>query len=415
MPSDPRDPRDPNAAAGGIPGAAPQQEAPWDGQFDRRKPTSAELAVPWLIGIILLLVGLIVLLIILLFNEEDPAIGRRAMPSSTVSVGGTTVPRSSPAPGASLAPGASPTPRPIGGPVETPRGPSPAPFAFGETELAYLARAEPLSPITLMRDDFSTDDAATVVASAAEGVRGHHWAPDGSVGVAVVAGITVILEPGAEPRRLADGVVAVAFGADARTVYAVRVRDQGETETATVIGLDVASGAERTITEVTYPNPVLTFPSSVEEAQFVDDGGPIRLVWLVDGRLALGVASGPNLSIDPVDGGQTSLDSPPSLWSPDGGLRVTVSESGDTTTLSVVDDADEPLGTATIAGAVSHVRWAPRGDRVVFTVGVGTADGGVRQDLYIWTVTGEAAPTALTANGASFGGEWLGAREFWRP
>lgn len=411
MPSDPRDPN-----AGRVPPLAasagqPQPGGDWDGRFDRRKPTTAELAVPWLIGIILLLTGVVVLLIVLLLNEDDPAIGRRARP--TVTVGGTTAPVATAQPDAT----ATGTPAPIGGPATTPRpstAPSTDPFPFGETELAFLARAEPLAPITVVRDDFATDAAATVLAQAAEGIPAHDWAPDGSLGVGIVAGIAVVVEPGGEPRRLADNVAAVAFGGDAATVYAVRVREQGDSETATVIGLEVATGEERLITEVTYPNPSLSFATSVEEAQFADDGGPIRLVWLADDRLALVVAQGPTLAIDPADGAQTSLDSPPALWSPDGGLRVTLAQTGGTTTLTVLDDNDDALGTASVSGAVSHLRWAPRGDRVVFTVGVGTADGGVRQDLYVWTVSGGSAPTALTANGASFGAEWLGAKEFWR-
>ena len=62
-----------------------------------------------------------------------------------------------------------------------------------------------------------------------------------------------------------------------------------------------------------------------------------------------------------------------------------------------------------------QMRWSPRGNRIVFTLGINLVGGGVRQDLYTWDLVNARAPTALTGNGASFGAEWLGSAQFWQP
>jgi Tol biopolymer transport system component len=61
---------------------------------------------------------------------------------------------------------------------------------------------------------------------------------------------------------------------------------------------------------------------------------------------------------------------------------------------------------------VSHLRWAPNGSQVVFTLSRPNGAGGVLQDLYLWNLD-DAGPIQLTSNGASFGAEFLGSPEVW--
>jgi hypothetical protein len=69
--------------------------------------------------------------------------------------------------------------------------------------------------------------------------------------------------------------------------------------------------------------------------------------------------------------------------------------------------------TTSVEGLVSHVRWSPESDRVVFTLGRSASAGGVLQDLWLWDL-GDEPPTQITSTGAAFGAEWMGARVRWR-
>ena len=69
----------------------------------------------------------------------------------------------------------------------------------------------------------------------------------------------------------------------------------------------------------------------------------------------------------------------------------------------------------TVSGLVSHIRWAPTRNEIVFTLGRSTSGGGIRQDLYVWDLVDGNAPLALTSNGAAFGAEWLGVAQSWQP
>jgi Tol biopolymer transport system component len=89
--------------------------------------------------------------------------------------------------------------------------------------------------------------------------------------------------------------------------------------------------------------------------------------------------------------------------------------SGSTTTIRLVNRAGEEQARASVEGRVSHARWSPDGDRIVFTVGRSASNGGVLQDLHIWDL-GEGedpAPLQITDTGAAFGAEWLGGRQIW--
>ena len=69
----------------------------------------------------------------------------------------------------------------------------------------------------------------------------------------------------------------------------------------------------------------------------------------------------------------------------------------------------------TVTGRVSHLRWSPRGDQVVFTLGRPTSGGGVLQDLYLWNLGEGDNPdsTMITNTGAAFGAEWRGSQNRW--
>ena len=78
----------------------------------------------------------------------------------------------------------------------------------------------------------------------------------------------------------------------------------------------------------------------VREAQFIDDGGLVRLYAVADGNLTLWVLGAPaTYRIDPANGDVTEIGREPILWSPDGTLRVTVHEDGNNTALRLRDPA----------------------------------------------------------------------------
>jgi Tol biopolymer transport system component len=86
---------------------------------------------------------------------------------------------------------------------------------------------------------------------------------------------------------------------------------------------------------------------------------------------------------------------------------------GDTTTLSYLNASDVELATTTVDGLVSHLRWSPSGDRIVFTVGRSASGGGVLQDLFLWDLDSESSPMQITNTGAAFGATWRGTVPRW--
>jgi hypothetical protein len=120
--------------------------------------------------------------------------------------------------------------------------------------------------------------------------------------------------------------------------------------------------------------------------------------------------------VDPADGRVTEVDREPVLWSPDGRHTIGLTENANgATVLTLRDRGDEALASVQVTGLVSHVRWAPTRNEIVFTLGQRTNAGGVRQNLYVWDLVDGNAPSALTSNGTSFGGEWLGVAQGWQP
>jgi hypothetical protein len=255
-----------------------------------------------------------------------------------------------------------------------------------------------------------------VLAQADDGIEKFAWSPDGTVGVAITSRRAVALTPGRDARRLADNINAVTFGWDSDTVYAVRITRDGANDRAQVLHVDFVSGAVETLATVRYQHPLTAPEAALREAQFIDDGGLVRIYAVADGNLTLWILGAPDVyRIDAASGAVRNIGQPPTLWSPDGAYRVTLHEDGSSTDLRLRDRRNEVVAAVSVTGLVSHVRWAGTSNEIVFTLGVLSAGGGVRQDLYVWDLENRNDPLPLTSNGVSFGAEWRGVMSNWGP
>jgi len=382
------------------------------------EPSTAEQAVPWLIGVILLLAGMVIVLLALIFAGDASLGSGGAAPSDSPLA---VVPSDFAV--TSLEPTPTPTPTPTaassGSPVASAEvTPTAAPVPkYGALEMVYQGRNAALAPIYLLRRDFTQDTDTQVILAqdASVDVRRFAWSRDGTAGVGLLADILVSIEPGQEKRRLADGISTITFGDDASTVYAVRLTEDGANEVATVLAVDFASGSVTELAAPAYARPSIGNEDALAEAQFADEGGPVRLYWVEGGTLRFWALGAGTWEIDPDDGTMTELeeDDRPTLWAPNGERRIRTSFETGTSTITLLDDADEELLTTTVEGRVSHLRWAPDGQRITFTVGSSAPGGGVLQDLFLWDLN-EQAPMRLTPTGAAFGAEWIGAQPVWR-
>ena len=380
-------------------------------------PSTAEQAVPWLIGVILLLAGMVIVLLALIFAGPESLGALGASPSASILA---VVPSTSaeqrvaatPSPRPSVSPSASPTATTTLEPTPSPVPPS----AFGPLEMVYQGRSAALAPIYLLRHDFTIDAEPDVMAQDASlDVRRFAWSPDGTAGAGLLADVLVSIEPGEEKRRLGDGITTTTFGADASTIYAVRVTQDGDNDVATVLSIDFGSADTTELASVTFARPDLGAQEVIAEAQFTDDGGPIRLFFMEGGALRLWARDAGTWDIEVASGDVTELDEAlPRLWAPDGSRRVGAGSEDGTTTLTLVDADGETVAETTIAGRVSHLRWSPDGERMTFTLGRSAAAGGVLQDLFLWDLVDDDAPMQLTSTGAAFGAEWLGSQPIWR-
>jgi WD40 repeat protein len=282
--------------------------------------------------------------------------------------------------------------------------------------MIYQGRATALAPIYLLRHDFTVEEEPTTLAQDPSlDVGRFAWAPDGTVGVGLYADVLVSIEPGVEKRRLGEGITTITFGDDASVVYAVRVTQDGASDVANVLAIDFDSGDTTELAAISYARPDLAAESALPEAQFVDDGGAIRLYWMEDDVLRFWALGGGSWTIEPDDGAVQEVDDAvPVLWAPGGERRISVSAKEGTTTLSLLDTGGETLAATSAEGLVSHLRWSPDGERVVFTLGRSASGGGVLQDLFLWDLGDEEAPTQLTNTGAAFGAEWVGSMSLWR-
>ena len=173
-------------------------------------PTTAEQAVPWLIGIILLLAGMVIVLLALIFaGDGSLRASSGPTPSASALVGlPDETPQASPEP--TIAPSSSSV-VPTGSAAPTPT-PVPPPV-YGPLEMVYQGRSAPLAPIYLLHHDFTTSTDPTVLAQdPALDVRRMAWSPDGTVGAGLLADVLVSIEPGKEKRRLGDGISTLTFG-----------------------------------------------------------------------------------------------------------------------------------------------------------------------------------------------------------
>jgi WD40 repeat protein len=234
------------------------------------------------------------------------------------------------------------------------------------------------------------------------------------VGAGLYDNLMISVEPGAEKRNLGDSIVSLTFGREPSTVYAVRLTADAADDVATVLAIDHASGETTELASVTYTRPDVGEEDALREGQFEDDGGAIRLFWLQSGLLRLWSLGAGAWDIDPASGEVTETGGLPALWSPGGARRIVVTESEDVSTIALHDGDDEdPAAQTALSGLVSHVRWSPDGERVVFTLGRTARGGGLVQDLFLWDLNDGVTPTQLTSTGAAFGAEWLGSAPRW--
>ncbi|MEP6681079.1 MAG: hypothetical protein ABJB65_06325, partial [Chloroflexota bacterium] len=386
-------------------------EDDWDGRSERRQPTTAEQVVPWLIGVILLLVGMVILLVALIFTSDNGLLAGLASPS-----GG---PNDSAGAGVGPSPDLADTPRGTASssPATSKPSSTPPPLpTFGPLDMIYLGRSAALAHIYLLRHDFTADVAPVVLArDPAQDVEHLSWSADGTHGAAIIAGRLITIEGSKPKRALADGIVASTFAPDGKSIYALRIVIGNGTDRAEVLKITYATGAAARLTEWTYPRPVLGTESAVKEAQFADEGGPERLYWMSDGTLRIWMLGAPTYRVTPT-GRTTKLPAAtlPVLWSGEGIKRIQMTESGETTTISLRSADGKELAKTTVKGLISHLRWSPDDSQVVFTLGR-SVGGGVQQDLFLWNLSADKPPMQLTNTGAAFGAEWLGTAQAWRP
>lgn len=223
----------------------------------------------------------------------------------------------------------------------------------------------------------------------------------------------VSIDPDLTKRTLATSISTLVFSDSPSTVYAVRVSAAGANDTATVLAIDFGSGTTLELAAVTYVRPEIVAETPLKDAQFIDEGGGIRLYWMEAGTLRLWVLGAGAWQIDPVSGATAEVagEPLPTLWSPDGSKRIVMAESDTTSTLVLYRSGGTEVARTTVDGLVSHLRWAADGSQVTFTL----ARGSVRQDLFLWSLTSDTPPIQQTDTGAAFGGEWLGAKPLWRP
>jgi len=374
------------------------------------RPSTVEQAVPWLIGVILLLAGMVIVLLALIFAGDASLGGAAANPSGIVA--GLL-------PSSSGIPSEEPNPSP---PVESAAASASARIAtaepvpeYGALEMVYQGRSAALAPIYLLRHDFTTSEDPSILAQDANlDVRRFAWAPDGRVGAGLLADVLVSIEPGSEKRRLGDGISTLTFGDDASTLYAVRVTLDGANDVATVLAIDFLSGNTSELASISYARPTIGAEEALAEAQFGDDGGTVRVHWMEDDTLRLWSLGAGTWAISTADGEVTEMEeSQAVLWSASGRHRIALEVDGGTTTIRQTNREDADLASTSVEGLVSHLRWSPDGERVVFTLGRSATGGGVLQDLFLWDLADGEAPTQLTSTGAAFGAEWLGSQPRW--
>ena len=376
---------------------------------ERRRPTTAEQAVPWLIGIILALSGIVIVLIALIFTSDNGRLAGAAQgsPSSSLAAASGTLPAATPSPSRSVRPSPS---------AATSSSPAASASAFAPLDMLYLGRSTVDVPVYLFRRDFAKKVAASQLAIASQGISKYAWSPDGKAGAVIIDGRVVAIAANGTKRALYDGADEITFGSDASTVYVARLTSSGASDRAQVFAVNFSSGSARRLTDITYPHQVIVNESPLKEAAFADEGGIVRLYPTADGNLVLWILGAPGIyRIDPVDGSRAQVTRLPVLWSPDAKRRVDAKVSSGSTTLQLLDVGGKATASVTVSGLVSHLRWSTDGSEVSFTFNRLSPSGRVLQDLFIWDLVNAKAPMALTSSGAAFGAQWLAAPQTWQP
>ncbi len=386
----------------------PQQdsgETSWDIKADgnRRRPTTSEQAVPWLIGLVLALAGMTIVLLALIFSSDNGLLPAYGTSSPSPTLAQTPRPQPSPSP----TPEATVTPDPTATPAPTP--------AFAPLEILFMQRTSKSGPSHLFSHDFAGQATPEPLARDDRGVDHYSWAADGMWGVALVDGNPLMLNPGHSAHDLGDGTDAVFVAQDGVHFYALQVTRAGVNDRAELLVIDSASGAAQSIHTWTYVHPTTYQEEGVKEAQFADEGGFDRLYVTETGQIVAWVLGAPTTYIwDPATGTDSTTNHLPFLWSPNGELRVEAVETGNTTRLAVKGLAGEERGAVTISGYVSHLRWSSLNNEVVFTITGTTSSGALAQDLYLWDLVDGKAPLRLTQDMRSLGGEFREVAERWR-
>jgi len=380
-------------------------EPPWDTKLDgnRRRPTTAEQAVPWLIGLVLALAGMLIVALALIFSSTDGLLPAFGTPSPEPTLALTPTPRPTPSPEPSPDISLEPTPEPV------------ASSAFAPLEIIFMQRTSTSGPVHLFSHDFAGQETPEPLARDDRGVDQYSWSPDGAWGIALVEGNPLGLNPGNSAVDLGDGFDGITFAADSVTAYAVRATLSGSNDRAELLSVNMATGAVQVLAIWTYPHPTTFQQGAVQEAQFADDGGFNRVYVLQDGRVVVWILGAPEIyTYDPATGVTGTTNRAPLLWSPDGQLRIEVTEAGSSSTLTVRGLANEARGAAGVSGLVSHVRWSSLNNQIVFTIST-SAGGGVSQELYLWDLETGSLAVRLTQDMRSMGGEFRGVEEHWKP
>jgi hypothetical protein len=372
---------------------------------NRRRPTRAEQAVPWLIGLVLALSGMMIVLLALIFSSNEGLLPAYGTPSPEPTPEVTPTPRPTPTPAPSVEPSTSVAPTPT---------PEPLP-AYPPLEIVFMQKTSATGPTHLFSHDFAGSAAPVPQARDNRGVQTYDWAPDGTTGIALVDGNPLFLRPGNSARDLGDGFDGIAYAADSVTAYAVRATLAGANDRAELLRVNLTSGAVQSLHTWVYPHPTTFVEDAVSEAQFADDGGFNRVYALDNGSVVVWILGAPSAyTYNPTSGVTSTANHAPFLWSPNGQMRITVTESGNNSRLSVRGLADEERGALNVTGKVSHVRWATANNQIVFTLSRATSGGGVSQDLYVWNLETGAGAVRLTQDLRSSGGEFRGAASRWK-
>ena len=111
----------------------------------------------------------------------------------------------------------------------------------------------------------------------------------------------------------------------------------------------------------------------------------------------LWILGAPSTYLVPASGGDLApIPGLPTLYSPDEQWTIKTTLAAGKTTLTLTDRAGNARAATVVAGLVSHVRWAPNGSEVSFTLGHTGQNGGVVQNLYVWDLVDKKAPLAIT-------------------